>query len=130
MNKGSYVLVLNCNENKTIVIKSKKITLRKGYYLYVGSAMKNLYQRVGRHVSFHEGKYKSHWHIDKLLDFCIIEYAIMIPDGLYRELDISILFSKHFKSIKGFGASDLKIDSNLYYTNNLIEFFDLMKFIK
>jgi Uri superfamily endonuclease len=127
LNKGTYILLLKLEEQLKIKLKNKNFELEIGYYCYVGSAMKNLHQRIGRHISYKEGNYKKHWHIDNLLEVSEVKICFLIPDGIYREIEISSTFSNFFIPIKGFGASDLKIDSNLYFIENLNIFFDLIK---
>ncbi|MCX7965930.1 MAG: DNA/RNA nuclease SfsA, partial [Syntrophorhabdaceae bacterium] len=47
---GSYLLVLKNNDDKKIKIgKLGEIFFKKGFYIYVGSAMKNLQARLNRH---------------------------------------------------------------------------------
>ncbi len=65
---GIYFLLIKLAISKEIVIgKLGSMQFRKGYYIYVGSAMGNggLRARVGRHLS---GQKKMHWHIDYLLE--------------------------------------------------------------
>ncbi len=63
-NSGIYILELYCK--KQTEIKHKKFGVMnfvKGYYYYIGSAQKNLHQRIERH----KRKEKIlHWHIDYL----------------------------------------------------------------
>ena len=50
--KGCYCLIIEVNENQYLKIGKKlKIDFKKGYYVYVGSAMNNLESRVKRHLS-------------------------------------------------------------------------------
>jgi Uri superfamily endonuclease len=65
MNSGAYQLLIRVHRNCTIEIgKLGVVGFRKGFYVYTGSAMKNLRQRVERH---RRPKKKMHWHIDYLL---------------------------------------------------------------
>ncbi len=63
-NSGIYILELYCKERTQITHKKfGAMNFAKGYYYYVGSAQKNLYQRIERH----KRKEKNlHWHIDYL----------------------------------------------------------------
>jgi len=131
MNKGTYILFIKLKEELNFKTSKKKFHLKPGYYVYVGSAMKNLFQRVGRHISYKEGTYKKHWHIDNILEVGNVERVFLIPDGEYREIQVSKMFSKEFMSIKGFGASDIKeLEANLYFINDTEKAYDLLKFIK
>ena len=51
--KGCYCLIIEVDEDKTIQIGKKlgKIQFKKGFYVYVGSAMNSLYARINRHLS-------------------------------------------------------------------------------
>ncbi|HOO75822.1 MAG TPA: GIY-YIG nuclease family protein [Tepiditoga sp.] len=127
MNKGTYLLLIKTEENINIIIKKKEVLIEKGLYCYVGSAMKNLHQRVGRHIDYKSGKYNKHWHVDNLLEKGNVIFSVIIPDGIYREERISKKMSESFKSVKNFGASDLKVDSNLFIIENRNSFFDILK---
>ncbi|MGM0640753.1 MAG: GIY-YIG nuclease family protein [Thermotogota bacterium] len=131
MNKGTYILFIRLRDEINFKTSNKNFNLKAGNYVYVGSAMKNLYQRVGRHISYKEGNYKKHWHIDNLLEQGIIERVFLIPDGKYKEINLSKMFNEDFEAIKGFGASDIKeLESNLYFINNINKAYDLLKKIK
>ena len=71
--KGSYILVVQLQKTIELLIGALgKLTLKQGFYVYIGSAMGNsgsttLTNRVKRHVSNSESK-KIHWHIDYFLD--------------------------------------------------------------
>ena len=62
---------------------------RKGYYVYIGSAMNSLVPRLNRHLSDEK---KMHWHID---------YLLKSPDC--------------GEEIPGFGCSDCSCSSHLIY---------------
>ncbi|BBE31228.1 endonuclease [Tepiditoga spiralis] len=126
MNSGTYLLLVEIERDIEVKIKRKEIKIKKGKYLYVGSAMKNLHQRVGRHISFKEGDYKKHWHIDSLLENGKVLFSIIIPDGIYKEEKFSKKFNNNFNSIKNFGATDLKTDSNLFIIENTKKFFEFL----
>ena len=126
MNSGTYLLLINLEKEVEMKIKNKEIRIKKGKYLYIGSAMKNLHQRVGRHISFKEGKYKKHWHIDSLLESGKVIFSIIIPDGIYKEEKLSKEFNKNFNSIKNFGATDLKTNSNLFIIDDIEYFFNFL----
>ncbi|MFP4528699.1 MAG: GIY-YIG nuclease family protein [Candidatus Kapaibacterium sp.] len=62
---GAYQLVVRLAEDKRIEIGAfGEFDFRAGYYIYTGSAMRNLGQRIARHLRAE----KTHrWHIDYLL---------------------------------------------------------------
>lgn len=110
--KGSYFLVIKVERDKSVRTKRREFPLKAGYYVYVGSAMNSLGKRVERH--FKKDK-KLHWHIDFLLKESELLRAYLIPSDTKIEEKLSREVSKFGKPVKGFGASDLKINSNLYY---------------
>jgi len=62
---GTYLIIIKNNETQSITIgKLGNFVFPKGYYVYVGSAMRNLQKRISRHLSKDK---KFHWHIDYLL---------------------------------------------------------------
>ena len=63
--KGSYLLLIELKDKETIQIgKLGKIDFMKGFYVYIGSAINGLEQRINRHLRKEK---KLHWHIDFLL---------------------------------------------------------------
>ncbi|WP_129409555.1 GIY-YIG nuclease family protein [Marinitoga lauensis] len=129
MNKGSYILLIEIEKSVNLSISKKKSNIEKGLYAYCGSAMKNLIQRVNRHMNFKNGKYKKHWHIDNLLEIGNIKQIFLFPSANRMEEEISVLLSKYFKSIKGFGATDLKVESNLFFIDDITKFGKILKII-
>ncbi|WP_297067674.1 DUF123 domain-containing protein [Thermococcus sp.] len=109
--KGSYFLVIRLEANSEIRTKSRLFQLQEGYYVYVGSAMNSLEKRVGRH--FRREK-KLHWHIDYLLRKARLLRAYLIPNDEKLEEKLSLNVSKYGEPVKGFGAGDVGVDTNLY----------------
>ena len=113
--KGCYCLIIEVNENQCLKIGKKlKIDFKKGYYVYVGSAMNNLESRVKRHLSKTK---KLHWHVDYLLKNNEITEVIYNLDKKV-ECDISQKLAKNNTFIKDFGCSDCDCESHLYYFKN------------
>lgn len=114
--KGCYCLIINVNCKKTIKIgKRLKIPFKKGYYVYVGSAMNSLDARLKRHLSDEK---KLHWHIDYLLKEAEVTDAIYNESGRKIECALSQSIAMRSYGIKGFGCSDCKCESHLYYFKN------------
>ncbi len=110
--KGCYCLIIEVNKNQYLKIGKKlKIDFKKGYYVYVGSAMNNLESRVKRHLSKTK---KLHWHVDYLLKNNEITEVIYNLDKKV-ECDISQKLAKNNTFIKDFGCSDCDCESHLYY---------------
>ncbi|ALM75144.1 GIY-YIG nuclease family protein [Thermococcus barophilus] len=110
--RGSYFLVIKVERDMIVRTKRKEFPLKAGYYVYVGSAMNSLEKRVERH--FRKDK-KLHWHVDFLLKEAKLLRAYLIPSDAKIEEELSMEVSKFGKPIEGFGASDLRIGSNLHY---------------
>lgn len=129
MNKGSYLLFIEIPNTLEITISGKPITIEDGLYTYVGSAMKNLHQRVNRHLSYLNGNYNKHWHIDNLLEEGKIISTLVLPNEERKEEELSMFLSRFYPKIAGFGATDCRrIDSNLYYlSNNLEDYFIIIR---
>lgn len=93
----------------------KNWQIQKGLYAYIGSAMNSLEKRICRHLS--EQK-KYHWHIDYLLKNSSILSVFIFP-GQRKELEVSKEFAKYFTGPKGFGSTDLAVETNLYRIDDL-----------
>jgi len=109
--KGSYFLVIRLDEGKRIRTKGRSFELRPGYYVYVGSAMNSLEKRVERH--FRREK-KMHWHIDFLLAEAKLLRAYLIPSEERLEEALSAEVSRVGEPVEGFGAGDVRVNTNLY----------------
>lgn len=114
--KGTYLLLIQLDRKVSI---EGRWVLEAGLYVYVGSAMNGLLQRVARH--FKKEK-KKHWHIDYLLERAKILGVIMLPCEERLEESISKVLADHFDGPKGFGSSDLKVRTNLYRIKGVNEF--------
>lgn len=112
--KGSYLLVIHLERDTNIRTKAREFRLKKGYYIYVGSAMNSLEKRVARH--FRENK-RLHWHIDFLLQKAQLLSAYLIPSGERIEETLSQIVGEVFQGVEGFGASDISVKTNLYYSS-------------
>ncbi len=129
MNKGSYLLFIEIPNTLDIKISGKQLTIEHGLYTYVGSAMRNLRQRVNRHLSYHNGDYKKHWHIDNLLEEGKVISTLVLPNENRREEELSMFLSDFYPKVPGFGATDCpRVDSNLYFlSNNLEDYFIIVR---
>lgn len=66
MDSGSYVLLIRLSRKaRATVGRLGEIQLRRGWYVYAGSAMRGLASRINRHRRHNK---KRHWHIDYLLE--------------------------------------------------------------
>jgi Uri superfamily endonuclease len=122
-NRGTYCVVIFCGNDIEITIgKLGQRRFLRGYYIYVGSALNDMDKRIKRHIS---RKKKIFWHIDYLTsnkDFSVHE--IYIINGTKRiECQKAAEIRESLPSITGFGSSDCKCSSHLFYagveTNSL-----------
>lgn len=114
--KGTYCLIINLNKNDNIKIGKlyENLELKKGYYVYIGSAMNSLTNRIKRHLS-HEKKI--HWHIDYLLNNknSDIEEVLFNISNKKIECELAKIISNKGKKIPKFGSSDCNCNSHLIY---------------
>jgi len=88
------------------------VKFRKGYYLYVGSAMKDLSQRIARHRRLLKKKL---WHIDYLREHA--DFVAGIPIRTSRDLECSLageLGTIADWQVPGFGSSDCSCATHLF----------------
>ncbi|NJE04856.1 DUF123 domain-containing protein [Thermococcus sp. M36] len=109
--KGSYLLVILLRDDREVKTRGRKFRLKRGYYVYVGSAMNSLEKRVARHFS---RKKKLHWHIDFLLSEAELLRAYLIPSDERLEEMLSMEVAKLGQPVVGFGAGDVRVETNLY----------------
>ena len=131
--KGSYVLLIELPEERVITVGSPAkvppaIVVRRagvrragrlpsrhfprGYYAYVGSAMGGFKARISRHFKSNK---KLHWHIDYLLEKASITGIILCQTNERVECTIAQALSYQFDSVPGFGCSDCKCRSHLFF---------------
>ena len=119
-------------EQRLTVGKLGRASFPKGFYVYVGSAQKNLRQRLERYLrnakcrgtlqraptNKKAGGATAHWHIDyllphaKILSIHIFKASKEWECRLGRRLDG---LEGAGVVMKGFGSSDCKCPSHLYY---------------
>jgi len=111
--RGSYIIVLKLNRDRRLTVGGLGAEkFRKGYYLYVGSAKKDLTQRIARHRRLTK---KKHWHIDPLREHA--EFVAAIPIRTSRDLECSLaaeLGSIAHWRVPGFGSSDCSCQTHLF----------------
>ena len=111
--KGSYILLIKLPTEQTIRIGSlNTVQFSRGYYAYVGSAMGGFKSRLNRHL---KGNKKLRWHIDYLLQKASINGIILGETNDRAECAVAQALSRHFDSIPGFGSSDCKCRSHLFF---------------
>jgi sugar fermentation stimulation protein A len=111
--RGCYVLILRLRENTPIAIGGLgEVKFRKGYYLYVGSARKNLGSRLERHRRMRKRLF---WHVDFLRAVAEFHFAVPIRTQDVLECALARAVSEIAEwKIPGFGSSDCLCPSHLY----------------
>ncbi len=116
MKRGAYQLLVELRKDQIIAVgRLGTFLFPAGYYVYTGSALSGIENRVGRHL---RRRKRAHWHIDYLLErACIIGYAI--KESLVRE---ECELNRQTLAIPGaevpavgFGCSDCGCKSHLVY---------------
>jgi endonuclease-3 len=111
--KGSYILFIKLNNKKNIKYGINKSNyFKKGFYIYIGSALNSLENRINRHLRLDK---KIYWHIDYLLKHCKIFKIFYRESDFKDECIIANLFKEYFLSINGFGSSDCKCKTHLFF---------------
>ena len=111
--KGSYILIIQLEDDKKIFVgKLGKIDFKKGYYVYVGSAMNGLKQRLQRHL---RSQKKTHWHVDYLTSQAKITNIFLKLSNHKQECKIAQTLAAKLSAITEFGCSDCKCKSHLFY---------------
>ena len=115
---GTYALVLYSDTSVSAQIGRRGLlNVQPGYYIYVGSAFGpgGVIARVSRHCR--EAKSK-HWHIDYLREYAIIKSVWYCNSSIRLEhcWAEALLKLKQVEPVRGFGCSDCKCESHLFYT--------------
>jgi Uri superfamily endonuclease len=112
---ATYCLIIHLSQDSTIKIgKIGEIEFKKGYYVYVGSALNSIDSRIQRHLSKEK---KLFWHIDYLLNSpnSNVKEVILERSPEKWECDVAMEISKEGTSTDKFGCSDCKCRSHLFY---------------
>jgi sugar fermentation stimulation protein A len=130
---GAYLLLLELKTDKRISVgKLGEIPFQKGFYVYVGSAMRELHKRLKRHERREK---RLRWHIDYLRKYA--DRLKMIPILTPKKIECEL--AQNLKSlaqllIPHFGSSDCNCQSHLFYFEknplNSKTFIDLLNFYR
>jgi len=120
---GTYALILQCLTNEKIQVgHSRQMDVKPGYYIYVGSAFGpgGVIARVSRHCR--QTKFR-HWHIDYLREFVtpLTVWYSYHSEHLEHHWAQALLDLKDIQAVKGFGCTDCKCYSHLFWTDILSE---------
>jgi sugar fermentation stimulation protein A len=111
--RGSYLLILYLKRRGDIRIgRLGMVSFRKGFYIYVGSAMANLSKRTERHRHIRK---QHHWHIDDLRAVAEFHSVLAIRSSDRLECEIAKAFSEIAEwAIPGFGSTDCSCEAHLF----------------
>ena len=117
MVRGTYALLVQVPYELTLSVgELGTLSFKPGYYAYIGSALGGLEQRVGRHLR--EEK-KIYWHIDHLLIHARAVDVVVARSEELKECAVAGELAKNLPGTRGFGSSDCKCDSHLFYSPDL-----------
>lgn len=116
-NSGLYVLILRMHSPASVRIGALgRLDFRPGYYAYCGSARRNLFSRISRHMARRK---KLRWHIDYLTcrKNVSVESARIFPGNVMSECELNSIVreSPGARSVPGFGCSDCRCVSHLTF---------------
>ncbi len=115
--KGIYCLIMDLPKKANIQVgKLGRLAFDAGVYVYIGSAISGIEQRVRRHKA---AKKRMKWHIDYFLRRAGILATVAIPygtKGMECEVARSLATCEGAGiSHKGFGSSDCTCSSHLIF---------------
>lgn len=128
--RGAYLLILRFDAERRVEVGALGgLDLRRGYYVYAGSARGGLARRVARHLR--RGKRKLRWHIDYLTESSEKTEAYPVYNGGDIECEMAAgLEEIGGEAVAGFGSSDCACGSHLFrfstYPRHLRSFNDLL----
>ena len=114
---GAYALLIELDSPIDIAVgKLGSILFEPGYYCYVGSALNGLRGRVARHLRHDK---KTWWHIDYLVKRAdVVEVVWALSSSRVECRVAGSLLRRGLQSVPGFGASDCRCSSHLFYQPN------------
>ncbi len=110
--KGCYAVLIYLDKKSDMKVGSLGITrFPKGHYLYIGSAMNGIEQRLGRHLRKQK---KFHWHIDYFLKKGEISEIYCLESVKKLECYLAKRFADKFEGVKKFGSTDCTCRRHLF----------------
>lgn len=128
--QGDYMLILQLKEDMDIVIGAQGChPFPKGYYVYVGSARRNLSKRLARHMHLRK---RMHWHIDYLRQKALVTAVIPVrtADDLEHDIAYAVENISDWR-IDRFGSTDCSCPSHLFgFVDNPVHRPDFMQVVE
>lgn len=111
--QGAYLLVIKVDERLSLPVGHLgQMSFLPGYYVYVGSARRDLQARLNRHL---RRRKKLFWHIDYLLTKAKITHVLPIRSTSDLECLLAQNLGLMAQPIPAFGCSDCSCPSHLYF---------------
>lgn len=117
--KGVYCLIFENQDCKLDIGRKGEFSFLSGFHVYVGSALgPGGLKRVKRHIDFSKKKDRNpRWHVDYLHltpSFRLVS-AVCAPTSFRFECELARKIGGD--SVSGFGCTDCKCSSHLFYRN-------------
>ena len=114
MNSGVYLAIFRLPRTQVIAIgRLGRYNLRRGLYMYVGSAQRNLEARLTRHS---RRRKPLRWQIDYLSIKAPFVGALILRGPKSWECRLAAIMAKYYLlPIARFGASDCRCGGHLFY---------------
>jgi sugar fermentation stimulation protein A len=111
--EGSYIVIFRLDEDTRLRVgELGDIPFRKGHYVYVGSAHRNLTRRLERHRRKRKNLF---WHIDYLAANATFVRAVAVRTSAELECDIAQGLGRIAEwRVPGFGSSDCRCGAHLF----------------
>ena len=119
---GTYALILVSATRHIVQIgKLGRLTLRPGFYVYVGSAFGpgGLKARVSHHA---RTAHRPHWHVDYVRGRARLDEVWYTYDAVSREHQWADVFARTRGTLiplQGFGSSDCRCASHLFFFRSM-----------
>ncbi len=114
--KGCYVLLLRLEQERSIAVgRLGRFRFPRGYYAYVGSAMRGIEKRIARHLR--EDR-RRHWHLDYLLELAEPLAVFKIASAERCECALAEVVGSlegACTPVRGFGSSDCSCGAHLFH---------------
>jgi len=111
---GAYLLLLHLDRPREVAVGALgTLPFDAATYVYVGSAMGGLEQRVARHLRDDK---RPRWHIDRLLAAADRAEALLLPSPVRVECELAALVATlpDTAAVRGFGCSDCRCEAHLF----------------
>ena len=109
--KGVYAVFFEIDKKNVDIGALGSVKFDSGTYVYIGSAMNGVEERVKRHYS--EDK-NNHWHIDYFSQEASPVYSLAFQKDSDFECELAQTVAEENSPVPNFGASDCNCESHLF----------------